>query len=74
MMIKQVATARIVGLNCSLNPTHIWIGIVVFSKPADKTQTPAFKGNKVRELLGNYTVEMVFDDDKRNLEEIESWL
>ena len=43
---------------------------LVFSKPADKTQTPAFKANKVRELLGNYTVEMVFDDDKRNLEEI----
>jgi len=43
---------------------------LVFSKPADKTQVPAFKGNKVRELLGNYTVEMVFDDNKSNLEEI----
>jgi hypothetical protein len=43
---------------------------LVFSKPADKTQTPAFKANKVRELLGNYTVEMVFDDKKANLEEI----
>ena len=32
--IKQVATARIVGLNCSLKPVHICIGIVVFSKPA----------------------------------------
>jgi len=43
---------------------------LVFSKPADKTQVPAFKGNKVRELLGNYKVEMVFDDNKSNLEEI----
>ncbi len=43
---------------------------LVFSKPADKTQVPAFKGNKVRELLGNYKVEMVFDDSKSNLEEI----
>jgi len=43
---------------------------LVFSKPADKTQVPAFKGNKVRELLGNYKIEMVFDDNKSNLEEI----
>lgn len=43
---------------------------LVFSKPASRTQVPAFKGNKVRELLGNYKIEMVFDDDKRNLTEI----
>jgi hypothetical protein len=43
---------------------------LVFSKPPDRTQTPAFKANKVRELLGKYKVEMVFDDDKKNLEEI----
>ena len=39
IMIKQVATARIVGLNCSLKPTHIWIGIVVFSSPAKNITT-----------------------------------
>ena len=43
---------------------------LVFSKPASRTQVPAFKGNKVRELLGNYKIEMVFDDSKNNLEEI----
>ena len=37
--IKQVATARIVGLNCSLKPVHICIGIVVFSKPARNSTT-----------------------------------
>ena len=37
--IKHVATAIIVGLNCSLNPTHIWIGIVVFSNPAKNSTT-----------------------------------
>ena len=42
--IKQVATARIVGLNCSLKPVHICIGIVVFSKPArNKTTTTSSK-------------------------------
>ena len=43
-IIKHVATANIVGLNCSLNPVHIWIGIVVFSKPAkNKTTTTSSK-------------------------------
>ena len=43
-MIKQVATARIVGLSCSLKPVHICIGIVVFSKPAkNKTTTTSSK-------------------------------
>ena len=37
--IKQVATARIVGLSCSLKPVHICIGIVVFSKPAKNSTT-----------------------------------
>ena len=37
--IKQVATARIVGLNCSLKPVHICIGIVVFSNPAKNNTT-----------------------------------
>ena len=39
IIIKQVATAIIVGLSCSLNPTHIWIGIVVFSRPAKNNTT-----------------------------------
>ena len=34
-----MATARIVGLNCSLKPVHICIGIVVFSKPARNNTT-----------------------------------
>ena len=38
-IIRQVATAKIVGLNCSLKPIHIWIGIVVFSNPAKKSTT-----------------------------------
>ena len=43
-IIKQVATARIVGLNCSLKPVHICIGIVVFSSPAkNKTTTTSSK-------------------------------
>ena len=29
-----MATDNIVGLSCSLNPVHIWIGIVVLSNPA----------------------------------------
>ena len=37
--IKHVATAKIVGLNCSLRPVHICIGIVVFSKPARNNTT-----------------------------------
>ena len=42
--IKQVATDKIVGLNCSLNPVHIWIGIVVLSSPAkNKTITTSSK-------------------------------
>ena len=44
--IKHVATAIIVGLNCSLKPTHIWIGIVVFSKPA-KNNTTTTSSNEV---------------------------
>ena len=43
-IIKQVATAKIVGLNCSLKPVHIWIGIVVVSRPAkNKTTTTSSK-------------------------------
>ena len=38
-IIKHVATARIVGLNCSLKPVHICMGIVVFSKPAKNNTT-----------------------------------
>ena len=37
--IKQVATASIVGLNCSLKPVHICIGIVVLSSPAKNNTT-----------------------------------
>ena len=43
-IIKQVATASIVGLNCSLKPVHIWIGIVVLSNPAkNRTITTSSK-------------------------------
>ena len=45
-IIKQVATARIVGLNCSLKPVHIWIGMVVFSSPA-KNNTTTTSSNDV---------------------------
>ena len=38
-IIRQVATAKIVGLNCSLKPIHIWIGMVVFSNPAKNNTT-----------------------------------
>ena len=42
--IKHVATANMVGLNCSLKPVHIWTGIVVFSNPAkNKTTTTSSK-------------------------------
>ena len=44
--IKQVATAKIVGLSCSLRPVHIWIGIVVLSKPA-KNNTTTTSSNEV---------------------------
>ena len=44
--IKQVATASIVGLNCSLKPVHIWIGIVVLSNPA-KNNTTTTSSNEV---------------------------
>ena len=44
--IRQVATARIVGLNCSLKPVHIWIGIVVLSSPA-KNNTTTTSSNDV---------------------------
>ena len=44
--IKHVATARIVGLNCSLKPVHICIGIVVFSRPA-KNNTTTTSSNDV---------------------------
>ena len=37
--IKHVATARMVGLSCSLSPVHICIGIVVFSRPAKNNTT-----------------------------------
>ena len=37
--IKHVATAKIVGLSCSLRPVHIWTGIVVLSKPAKNNTT-----------------------------------
>ena len=46
IIIKQVATAKIVGLNCSLKPTHICIGIVVFSNPA-KNRTTITSSNEV---------------------------
>ncbi len=43
-IIRQVATAKIVGLNCSLKPVHICIGIVVFSSPAkNRTTTTSSK-------------------------------
>ena len=35
-----------VGLNCSLNPVHIWIGIVVLSNPA-KNKTITTSSNEV---------------------------
>ena len=42
--IKQVATAIIVGLNCSLKPVHICIGTVVWPGPAkNKTTTTSSK-------------------------------
>ena len=44
--IKHVATAIIVGLSCSLKPTHIWIGIVVLSNPA-KNNTTTTSSNEV---------------------------
>ena len=44
--IKQVATASIVGLSCSLKPVHIWIGIVVLSNPA-KNSTTTTSSNEV---------------------------
>ena len=44
--IKQVATASIVGLSCSLKPVHIWIGIVVLSSPA-KNNTTTTSSNEV---------------------------
>ena len=45
-IIRQVATAKIVGLNCSLKPIHIWIGMVVFSNPA-KNNTTTTSSNEV---------------------------
>jgi hypothetical protein len=53
--IRQVATARIVGLNCSLKPVHIWIGIVVLSSPAKNNTTTTSsndvtKANKLQKL------------------------
>ena len=45
-IIKHVATAKIVGLNCSLNPVHICTGIVVFSKPA-RNKTTTTSSNEV---------------------------
>ena len=44
--IKQVATASIVWLNCSLKPVHICIWIVVFSSPA-KNRTTTTSSNDV---------------------------
>ena len=35
-----------VGLNCSLKPVHIWIGMVVFSSPA-KNNTTTTSSNDV---------------------------
>ena len=35
-----------VGLNCSLKPVHIWIGMVVFSNPA-KNKTTTTSSNEV---------------------------
>ena len=48
-IIKQVATAKIVGLNCSLSPVHIWIGIVVLS--IDNTTIPIQMWTGLREQL-----------------------
>ena len=45
-IIKHVATAKIVGLNCSLKPVHICTGIVVFSKPA-RNKTTTTSSNEV---------------------------
>ena len=39
IIIRQVATAKIVGLNCSLSPVHIWIGMVVWPGPAKNNIT-----------------------------------
>ena len=68
--IKHVATAIIVGLNCSLNPTHIWIGIVVFSNPAKNNTTTTSSNdvtnaNKAPEITpgvinGSITLKKVF--------------
>ena len=44
--IRHVATAKIVGLSCSLNPVHICIGIVVLSNPA-KNKTTTTSSNEV---------------------------
>ena len=70
IIIKHVATAIIVGLNCSLNPTHIWIGMVVFSSPAKNNTTTTSsndvtKANKAPEITpgkinGNVTFIKVF--------------
>ena len=64
--IKQVATARIVGLNCSLKPVHICTGMVVFSKPArNKTTTTSSnevtKANNPPEITpGNINGRVIF--------------
>ena len=65
-IIRQVATAKIVGLNCSLNPIHIWIGMVVFSNPAKNNTTTTSskdvtKANKPPEITpGNISGKVIF--------------
>ena len=56
--MRHVATAIIVGLNCSLKPVHIWRGIVVkfLSPPATKRITTissndVTKANKAPEII-----------------------
>ena len=64
--IKHVATAKIVGLNCSLKPVHICTVIVVFYKPAkNKTTTTSSKevtnANKPPEITpGNINGKVIF--------------
>jgi len=42
---------------------------LLITKEQRNTQVGAYKGNALRELSGNYKVEMFFDDDHRALEE-----
>ena len=46
MVIRMVATAKMVGLICSRMPTHIWRGIVRCSNP-DKNKTTTISSKDV---------------------------